>query len=70
MTKKKNGMGSVYQRSDGRWVAALQVGVKANGKKNVHTRYAKTEQEARRKLRKLKKSLYQVPPNVFVKKKV
>ena len=62
MTKKKNGMGSVYQRSDGRWVAALQIGFKANGKKNVHTRYAKTEKEAKRKLRELKKAIYQAPP--------
>lgn len=27
--KNGNGEGSIYQRSDGRWVAALQVGVKA-----------------------------------------
>ena len=30
LEKNGNGEGSTYQRSDGRWVAALQVGIKAN----------------------------------------
>lgn len=41
------GNGSVYQRKDGRWIAAIIV----NGKKRV--RYAKSEKEARNKLKEL-----------------
>ena len=62
MTKNGNGDGSVYQRSDGRWVAALQIGFKSNGKQDVRMRYAKTEQEAKRKLREMKKAAYQETP--------
>ena len=62
MTKNGNGDGSVYQRSDGRWVAALQIGFKANGKQDVRTCYAKTEPEAKRKLREMKKTAYQETP--------
>jgi site-specific recombinase XerD len=63
MGRKNNGDGSVYQRADGRWVAALQVGTKSNGKKDIRTRYAKTETEAKRKLKELKKSAYQNEPD-------
>jgi LPXTG-motif cell wall-anchored protein len=55
MGRKCNGDGSVYQRSDGRWAAALQVGTKPNGRKDIRTRYATSEAEAKRKLRELKK---------------
>jgi len=60
--KNGNGEGSVYQRSDGRWVAALQIGVRANGKKDIRTRYAKSEAEAKRKLKELKKTAYSETP--------
>ena len=56
MIKKANGEGSVFQRADGRWVAALQVGVKANGTADIRRKYAKTEPEAKRKLREMKKT--------------
>jgi len=41
------GNGSIYQRGDGKWVAAIMV----DGKKRV--RYAKTEKEAKKRLREL-----------------
>jgi len=62
MTKNGNGDGSVYQRGDGRWVAAMQIGVKPNGKQDVRMRYAKTEPEAKRKLKELRKLVYQDTP--------
>ena len=60
--RKNNGDGSVFQRADGRWVAKLQVGIKANGKADIRTKYAKTEAEAKRKLREMKKTAYQETP--------
>ena len=62
MQKKSNGEGSVFQRADGRWVAKLQVGVKANGNPDIRTKYAKTEPEAKRKLREMKKTAHQEMP--------
>jgi hypothetical protein len=32
MKRNGNGEGSIYKRSDGRWVAALQLGVKSKRK--------------------------------------
>ena len=62
MTKNGNGDGSVYPRSDGRWVAAMQIGVKSNGRPDVRMRYAKTEAEAKRKLREMKKTAHEATP--------
>jgi len=62
MDRKCNGEGSIYQRSDGRWVAALQVGTKPNGRKDIRTRYAASEAEAKRKLREMKKSAHEATP--------
>jgi len=62
MTKNGNGDGSVYPRSDGRWVAAIQIGVKSNGRPDVRMRYAKTEAEAKRKLREMKKTAHEATP--------
>ena len=62
MIKKGNGEGSVFQRADGRWVAALQVGVKTNGTADIRRKYAKSEAEAKRKLREMKKTAYQEIP--------
>ena len=67
MGRKCNGDGSVYQRSDGRWAAALQVGTKPNGRKDIRTRYATSEAEAKRKLRELKKQ--ECPNSVFTRQK-
>jgi integrase len=50
---RPKGTGSVYQRSDGRWIAA----VKVNGKKVV--RYAKSEREAKANLQALLVAQYQ-----------
>lgn len=57
-TKRENGQGSVYLRKDGRWVASIQNGFKDNGKPNIKTKYAKTQAEAKRKLKELIKEIY------------
>lgn len=56
--KRENGQGSVYLRKDGRWVASIQNGFKENGKPNIKTKYAKTQAEAKRKLKELIKEIY------------
>ncbi len=45
MARRGNGEGSVYQRSDGKWCAALSLGA---GKRKVI--YGKTRQQASTKL--------------------
>ena len=45
MSKRGNGEGTIYQRSDGKWCAALKV---QGGKRRVI--YAKTRAEAAKKL--------------------
>jgi integrase len=44
--KRGNDEGSVFQRKDGRWVAQLQDGFKANGAPKFRHRYAGTRKEA------------------------
>ena len=56
--KRENGQGSIYLRKDGRWVASIQNGFKENGKPNIKTKYAKTQAEAKRKLKELIKEIY------------
>jgi len=50
--RNANGEGSVYQRKDGRWVAAAYLPVVTGGRRRVSV-YGKTRQEARAKLREL-----------------
>lgn len=54
--KRKYGEGSIYQRNDGRWVAKYK---SANMLKPCVV-YAKSESEAKRKLRELKRTLQKV----------
>ncbi|MDD4699134.1 MAG: tyrosine-type recombinase/integrase [Oscillospiraceae bacterium] len=55
-TRKGNGEGSLYQRSsDGRWVAAIQDGVKTNGKPNMVYFTGKDEKKVDKKLKEYKK---------------
>ena len=49
------GEGSVYQRKDGKWVAALPVGYTRSGGLKRATRIRKTEAEAKRALRQLRR---------------
>lgn len=49
------GDGSVYQRADGRWVASLHMGYTRTGGRRRATRIRRTEQEARRALRQLRR---------------
>lgn len=52
--RREKGEGSVFLRSDGRYVAQVQNGTKPNGRPNYITRYAKTEALAKKKLKELK----------------
>ena len=49
------GEGSIYQRKDGKWVAALPVGYTRTGGLKRATRIRKTEAEAKRALRQLRR---------------
>jgi len=44
--RRSNGEGTVYQRKDGRWVVAVVVGVREDGKLDRKFHYVKTEKEA------------------------
>lgn len=58
--KRKYGEGSIYQRKDGRWVAKF----KGEGMTKPRVVYAKSEPEAKRKLRELKKDAGKRPCRV------
>ncbi|MVN86861.1 tyrosine-type recombinase/integrase [Deinococcus sp. HMF7620] len=47
--KQRRALGSVFQRSDGKWAAEIELGI-IDGKRRRLTRYAKTEREAEQKL--------------------
>jgi integrase len=51
MSRRDNGMGTVYQRSDGRWTGQVQIGTQPNGKPWRKTVYGKTRAEAMKNLR-------------------
>lgn len=54
MARRENGTGNVYQRkSDGLWVGRIDAGFTPNGKRRRATVSAKTEAQAKRKLREL-----------------
>lgn len=53
--RKDNGDGSVYQISENKWGAAIQLGRKSNGKPNIKQFSARTEAEVKRKLKEFKK---------------
>lgn len=53
MSKRKDGSGSIYQRKDGRWVAQIRHYDEFAGKSKPITRYAKTRDEARERLKEL-----------------
>jgi integrase len=53
-TKRRgNGEGSIFQRSDGKWCATLNIGYNANGKRQRRTVYGKTKREVQQKLTRL-----------------
>ena len=49
MTRRGFGEGGIYQRADGRWVAAVDLGCR-NGRRHRKVVYGKTRREAREKL--------------------
>ena len=54
MSKRGNGEGSVFQRSDGRWVGKISLGSDASAKRQRKTVYGKTQKEVIEKLDALK----------------
>jgi integrase len=50
--RNANGEGSVYQRKDGRWVAAAYLPATTGGRRRLAV-YGKTRQDAKAKLREL-----------------
>ena len=49
MAKRGSGEGSIYKRSDGRWVGVVDLGW-LDGKRNRKSMYAKTRKEGQAKL--------------------
>ena len=49
MTKRGNGEGSIFKRTDGRWAATLDLGY-TDGKRRRKTFYGKTRREAQEQL--------------------
>lgn len=56
--RREKGSGGISLRKDGSWVGRYDAGVKANGKRDVRTVYAKSEAECKRKLRELIKEIH------------
>lgn len=56
MTRRANGEGSIWRRTDGRWVGATYAATNRGGRKRVHV-YAKTRAQAREKLTELQREL-------------
>jgi len=54
-TRKNNGDGSVFQVSDTKWVAKIQIGTKPDGKPDIKSFSAKTEALVKRKLKEYKR---------------
>lgn len=55
MSRRAKGTGSVYERAGGSWVASLDVGWTQRGTRRRITRRARTEREAKQKLRALER---------------
>lgn len=55
--KKKNGDGTVFQISSGKWVSKIRMGTRPDGKPNIKQFSAKTQAEARDKLKEFKERL-------------
>ena len=58
MSREDYGEGSIFQRSDGKWCCSIQAGFSSDGKPVKIRKYAKTEVEVKRKLKEIKKTLY------------
>ena len=56
MSRHANGEGSIWRRTDGRWVGATYAATNMGGRKRVHV-YGKTRTEARAKLTELQREL-------------
>src|SRR5262245_11227948 len=51
--RRGNGEGSIFQRSNGRWVATMAVGYNANGKRQRKSVYGKTKKDVQDQLNQL-----------------
>ena len=57
MPKRSAGEGTVFQQSNGRWAAMLELPRSADGKRRRALRRARTQQEAKRLLREMRREL-------------
>jgi ribosome assembly protein YihI (activator of Der GTPase) len=57
MAQRAAGEGSVFQTSNGRWVAMIELPRRPNGKRHRKLRRARTRAEAQRKLRDMRREL-------------
>ena len=62
-TKSRSGTGSVYQRSDGQWVASIRF-TDVDGSKRRRTVYGRTKTEAERKLEEVRRFIAEQVPVV------
>ena len=58
---RSDGEGSIFQRKDGKWVAAISTGNDHTGKRQRRTRITKTRKEATKKLQELRAEAAQGP---------
>ena len=56
-SRRDKGEGTIFQNKDGKWVAQIRNGKKANGKSNIKAFYGKTEAEVKKKLKAFKNDL-------------
>lgn len=56
--RREYNTGSVFQMKDGRWVGKIRIGYQENGNPKVKALYAKSETEAKRKLREFIRELH------------
>lgn len=56
-TKRGNGEGTVFQRSDGRWQGAVTIGTDEEGKQRKRTVYGRTQEEAKSNVLELRQQL-------------
>lgn len=57
LSKRGNGEGTVFQRSDGRWQGAVTIGMDAEGKQRKRIVYGRSQEEAKAKVLELRQQL-------------
>lgn len=68
--RRTYGTGSIYQRKDGRWVAQIEAGWTETGRRRYTRRIAKTEAQAKVRLKELLRSSWDGQPGIDPRKTV